>query len=201
MKIDRAVKYLGYKKLKLRILTSLMGIFIDIEKFLEKPLFSQKPYLVPFIYSCFLTLVFLIIYCTILFISPQIFTIDVLLLYIVTICFLVFYFSLIQFKSDFFEYLKHDHFFNLLNGKQSEYINKTINFNVKYIILTYLVPFLIPSLIHIIIFNKLYFMIILLPQIVLAFYFLLKYFIVLYLNIHSLAKQDFFYKIIYYFIN
>lgn len=137
----------------------------------------------------------MIIYFNLLLFFPKIFTASFIVSYIFFIFSFICLMAFNQFKNDFFLQFKNDHFFNLLSKKQSEYINETINFNTNELLLRYFIPLLLPIMFHLLIFKKLYFIIILFPLVLAFFKLILPYFIFIYLHIKTLAKEYFLLKI------
>ena len=197
MKINSAVKYLNYKKLKLKALSSLFGL--RLEKTLEKPIFFQKPYLISLIYTCLNIFISLVIYFTIVLIFPQIFKESNIVSYMLLVSVFILFLGFNQFKSDFFIHFKNDHFFNLLSNKQSEFIFKTVNFNTNEILFRYFIPLILPGYLHLIFFNKHYLIIFLLPLIFIFIKLILQFINVIYISLYALSKEYFLIKLLLYY--
>ncbi len=206
MNIEASVKYLEYNKLKMKLQMILMELMFSkkflnyIEKSLNKDVFKRKPYVLnltlDLIYTVFNFIIFEILYLLL----PKMFTIDTLIVYFIEIILLTILLSLFQLKKDFFDYFPGDHFFNILQNNQSEFISRRIKAVYINNVFGFLIPTSLPLYIHLSIDFKLFYFIIIYPLVILFIYQFIQIFGVLYWYIYAFMKKNIILKLIFNFI-
>ena len=161
MKINQSIKYLEFKKLKLSILTLFLYLlpkktYYKLENWVEK---IKTPIYIRFILTFIYSLIVFTCYIILLKKLPTILTGDALLVYTLGIIIFTVLIAIKLIKVEFFDYLAHDHFFNMLGKNQSTYIILKIKHVYKGMLFSFFIPFTLPILFHYLIYLNNYFII------------------------------------------
>lgn len=199
MKINQSIKYLEFKKLKLSILTLFLyllpkKIYYKLENWVEK---IKTPIYIRFILTFIYSLIVFTCYIILLKKLPTILTGDALLVYTLGIIIFTVLIAIKLIKVEFFDYLAHDHFFNMLGKNQSTYIILKIKHVYKGMLFSFFIPFTLPILFHYLIYLNNYFIIIIYPLIFLFIYQAINIFGVIFWYLYALVKRIFILKMLF----